>query len=77
MPLDPQAAAFLAAANSGNPPDISEVPISETRAGLQAAKFMSGTREDVGQVTYTFIPRPTADYQFEYLLQKVQGHLTG
>ena len=77
MPLDPQAAAFLAIANDGNPPDISEVPISVTRTGLQAAKFMSGAREDVGHVTHTFIPGPTADLPIRIFTPKGSGPFNG
>lgn len=61
MPIDPQAAAFIAAGKAAGAQPVEALSIPEARLSGMTYLDLQGAPEDVARVEHRFIPGPTAD----------------
>ena len=61
MPLDPQAATFLAEAAAAGDPPVEALSIADARLSGLGFLDLQGEPEEVARVVHRFIPGPTAD----------------
>ncbi|WP_448005555.1 alpha/beta hydrolase [Agromyces bauzanensis] len=61
MPIDPQAAAFIAAANESGAQPVETLSITQARLSGMTYLDLQGAPEQVARVEHRFIPGPTAD----------------